>query len=247
MTPGLRDIATPDLEHLRKEVRRSTVACPLTEAGLVSAGLGHLAGRVGMVTALDREATLAVLEVALAERPARENRVELVWTGPEARVSGARDTAVVVQELFLGAQKSVLIAGYSFDHGADLLKGLHAAMHERGVQVEVFLDAPGEKGKNAGEAAKAAFLAKNWTFGAPFPAFFVDGRALDSGSTEYASLHAKCVVADALRSLVTSANFTDRGHSRNVEVGVLVEDAPFAAALLRQWRGAVESGVFKRV
>lgn len=247
MNIGLRDVATPDLEHLRKEVRRGTLACPMTDAGLVASGLGHLAPKLNAISGLDKVATLAALEIALAERPARENRVELVWTGPEARVSGARDTAVVVQDLFTAAQKSVLIAGYSFDHGRELLRSLHGGMAERGVQVEVFLDAPGEKGKDAGESAKSAFLAKNWTFGPPFPSFFVDARALDSTSTEFASLHAKCVVVDAARALVTSANFTDRGHSRNVEVGVLVADPPFAAALLRQWRGAVEAGLFKRV
>lgn len=244
---SLRDVATPDLEHLRKEVRRGTLACPFSEAGLVASGVAHLAPRLGVLWGLDRTSVLAVLEGVLAERTVRENPVELVWTGPEARVSDARDTAIVVQELFAAAQRSVLIAGYAFDHGAELLASLHRSMRDRSVDVEIFLDAAGAKGIDAGVAAKEAFLSRNWSFGPPFPAFFVDARSLDAAATEFASLHAKCVVVDAARALVTSANFTDRGHMRNVEVGVLVTDAPFAASLLRQWRGAVEAGLFKRV
>jgi hypothetical protein len=44
-------------------------------------------------------------------------------------------------------------------------------------------------------------------------------------------------------ALVTWANFTDRGQTRNIEAGVLVEDRAFASALAAQWRGLIESGL----
>lgn len=245
MAEGLKEIATPDLEHLRREIRRGLVACPITGTGLASCGLAHLVDNVPLLDALDKAACTAVLDATLAERRAPGGRIELVWTGPEALVSGARDTAVVVQELFASATHSVLIAGYSFDHGDELLKELHVAMSRRGVQTEIFLDAPGTPGPTSGQEARAGFLTKNWPFGPPLPSFLVDRRALDAASHEFTSLHAKCVVVDSRRALVTSANFTDRGHSRNIELGVLVDDAPFAAALARQWRGAVETGLFR--
>lgn len=53
----------------------------------------------------------------------------------------------------------------------------------------------------------------------------------------FASLHAKCVVVDERWVLVTSANFTDRGQTRNVEVGVLLDDAGFAGVLEAQFVG----------
>lgn len=52
----------------------------------------------------------------------------------------------------------------------------------------------------------------------------------------WASLHAKCIVIDNARTLVTSANFTNRGHTRNIEAGVLIEDKAFAEELAAQWR-----------
>ena len=53
------------------------------------------------------------------------------------------------------------------------------------------------------------------------------------------SLHAKCVVVDDERSFITSANFTDRGQTRNVEAGVLIEDRAFSGELGAQWRQLV--------
>ena len=73
---------------------------------------------------------------------------------------------------------------------------------------------------------------------------YCDPRTADAGSRF--SLHAKCIVADERTALVTSANFTDRGQTRNLEMGVLIEDAPFASRLVQQWRGLVESGLLVR-
>lgn len=57
------------------------------------------------------------------------------------------------------------------------------------------------------------------------------------------SLHAKCVVVDHRLSLITSANFTDRGQTRNFEAGVEIEDEAFALSLARQWQNLIDEGV----
>ena len=172
-----------------------------------------------------------------------------MWTGPDVAASAARDTAVVVRELFARAERSVLVAGFSFDHGADIFKPLHRAMRDRGVEASIFLDlhrAPGtEPDVNAHVRREIdAFLVANWPFGAPIPRLYYDPRTVEPTST--ASLHAKCIVVDDRRALVTSANFTSRGQERNVEVGVLVESEKFARELIHQWRNAAEAGVFLR-
>jgi phosphatidylserine/phosphatidylglycerophosphate/cardiolipin synthase-like enzyme len=51
----------------------------------------------------------------------------------------------------------------------------------------------------------------------------------------FASLHAKCVVVDGRLVFVTSANFTDRGQTRNVEVGVVLDEPRLAAVLEAQF------------
>jgi phosphatidylserine/phosphatidylglycerophosphate/cardiolipin synthase-like enzyme len=174
-----------------------------------------------------------------------------VWTGPDARGSAARDTSVVVAELFARARQTVLIAGYSFDDTQDILAPLHAAMRDRQVEASVFVDltklsAPAESElADPAETAAKLFLERWWPFGDPKPAIFYDPRTAEPRSL--VSLHAKCVVVDDRTTLITSANFTRRGHDRNLELGALIEDPGYARAVVGHWRGLVSHGVFQRL
>lgn len=227
---GLTDIALPDLEALLQLVERERMRFPITETGLASHGLSHLSEAMAPLGALDAPTLQTLLRVVIAERYYRPvPRVDLVWTGPEAHVSTSRDTLVVVRELFESARKSVLIGGYAFDHGKDIFAPLHEVMKERGVATLIFVN------------TVAGFLEKNWPFGEPLPEIYSDPRTADSEAR--VSLHAKCIVVDEAKSLVTSANFTDRGQTRNLEMGVLIEDPGLARRLVLQWRGLIESGL----
>ena len=196
-------------------MRRGAIAAPLHRASLVAAQLGHLEGHVGVLDGLDAAAVAAVLEAVLAERPSAQGpKVELVWTGPEGKSGWARPTVSIVRNLFARAQVSVLVAGYSFDHGAEILEPLHAAMKERGVSVSLYVNIERASKKTANLTAHASrelatFLAKNWPFGPPSPALYYNPRTLRPTSTE--SLHAKCIVVDERIALVGSANFTELG------------------------------------
>ncbi|MBK8256767.1 MAG: hypothetical protein IPK82_29360 [Polyangiaceae bacterium] len=53
-------------------------------------------------------------------------------------------------------------------------------------------------------------------------------------------------VIDREHTLITSANFTDRGQTRNIEVGVAIQDRAFAASVTRQWLNLVEAGIMVR-
>jgi phosphatidylserine/phosphatidylglycerophosphate/cardiolipin synthase-like enzyme len=59
-------------------------------------------------------------------------------------------------------------------------------------------------------------------------------------------LHAKCIVVDHEQALITSANFTNRGQTRNIEVGVLIRDALFAQWLEQQWFNLVHVNTVER-
>lgn len=50
------------------------------------------------------------------------------------------------------------------------------------------------------------------------------------------SLHAKAAIVDEEWALITSANFTDRGQSRNLELGVVIRDRGFAATVTEKLR-----------
>jgi phosphatidylserine/phosphatidylglycerophosphate/cardiolipin synthase-like enzyme len=143
----------------------------------------------------------------------------------------------------------VIVGGYSFDT-PEILEPLYWAMKERGVNAMLFLDIDGTAATIAGADAFATsaidrFLRDVWTFGTPKPELYYDPRTASPGPP-WASLHAKCIVVDDERSLITSANFTDRGQTRNIEAGVLIEDAAFAAELAGQWRQLVSEGLVRR-
>ncbi len=247
---GLTGVPLPDLRTLLRIVETKRISVPLTEAGLQSVDLGHLVGRLDSLDGLDRAGVLAALSIALAERErASESSAEVVWTGPEARASTSRDTAVVVRRLFSVARRNVLVAGYAFDHGKDILRPLHEAMRDHGVTADLFLDlrerAP--VGTNLQEFATekiSRFIERNWPFGEPVPKIYYAPATIAPESV--ASLHAKCVVVDEETTLVTSANFTERGQSRNIEIGVLLHDRVLASQIVAQWKRALAAGQFVR-
>lgn len=248
--PDFSRVPSADLARALAVLERLPLGSPITRAALAALRLGHLWVPLEPLASLDGPTLARVLGALLEERAARPaSRVELVWTGDEAKTAYARPTASVVRELFEGAERHVLIAGYSFDHGASILAPLHARMLSRSVAVDLYLHvARARLGQDPGahvEHEVASFFAANWPFGSPHPTVYVAPRTIDPSFSE--SLHAKCVVADERVALIGSANFTDRGQSRNVEVGARIEDAGFARALVAQFRAATAAGVFRAV
>ncbi|MDQ3264460.1 MAG: DISARM system phospholipase D-like protein DrmC [Myxococcota bacterium] len=241
---GLSDLASFALENVQRLVARGPAASRLSPEDLRSCGLPTAAAE-GLLSQLEAGTVGLLIEAVLAERVRPVPAVELVWTGPEAKVSTARDTAVIVRALLRSAKRLVVIGGYRFDHGAELLAPLHEAMSTRGVRACIFIDVPsgGLPPRERAQQAVDQFFASNWPFPSQ-PEVYVDGRAL---SGAWVNLHAKCVVVDESTTLVTSANFTQAGQTRNVEVGVLIEDPALASSLAGQWIRGVLSGHFVRL
>ena len=58
--------------------------------------------------------------------------------------------------------------------------------------------------------------------GKRLPETFYDPRSLATEGKTRACLHAKCIVIDDHRALITSANFTEAAHKRNIEAGTVI-------------------------
>jgi phosphatidylserine/phosphatidylglycerophosphate/cardiolipin synthase-like enzyme len=244
---SLKNVSTTVLVELRVAISSRLLRTPVDRASLVGFGIRHQIEAIEHALAGHKTAAcLSVLDVALAEREDRRPTPELVWTGPEAPAGTARDTAVVLRSLFESARESVLLAGYSFDHAKDVLAPLHSSMQEHQVSARFFVDIPQIDRRDVKDAhltrCFGAFLAENWPFGEPRPRLYYDKRALTPGPP-YHSLHAKCLVVDGAKAFVSSANFTQRGQERNIEVGVLIEDPSFASYLAGQWLGLIDAGI----
>ncbi|XXT25293.1 phospholipase D-like domain-containing protein [Sorangium sp. So ce429] len=268
---GLSAVTEQDLLGLVAVLDRADARAPINETSLRANGFGHLVEPLRPYLRLGRDGVRAVIDVALAERRHRKApRLTLVWTGDDPGVSHSRHTRILLPELFARAREHVLVAGYSIDHGAELFASLHRGMADHGVTADLFVDveqlakrleqaakgagqswplvsAPLEAAKGnvaRGQAVVALFYRLMWPFGDPRPVVYFDPRTADRQTA--VSLHAKCVVIDHEYTLITSANFTDRGQTRNLEAGVAIEDRGFAASLERQWLNLVDAGIVVR-
>jgi phosphatidylserine/phosphatidylglycerophosphate/cardiolipin synthase-like enzyme len=176
----------------------------------------------------------------------------LVWTGPEGRGARGRDTAVVVRELFASAQRSVLVATYAIFQGRQVFEPLAARMDEvPDLQVRLFVHVQRVYQDERPEAEVLKAFAntlrdEQWS-GRRLPDLYFDPRSLASGPGPRAALHAKAIVVDDARAFVTSANFTEAAHERNIEAGVLVESVSFATSLRQQFESLVECGLLRRL
>jgi phosphatidylserine/phosphatidylglycerophosphate/cardiolipin synthase-like enzyme len=59
-------------------------------------------------------------------------------------------------------------------------------------------------------------------------------------------LHAKCIVVDHQHVFVSSANFTEAGQQRNIEVGLRLDEPGLAKKLVEHFRKMVDTNQFLR-
>lgn len=199
--------------------------------------------------------TLNLLATERATTQQLSDRVELVWTGQEIVGSLSRDTAVVVRELFNTAKHSVLISSFAIDRGEKaraLFEGLANRMDTNpSLRVRMFLNVQRPYGNEEVETVLlrrfAVIFRQDIWVGTRLPEVFYDPRALEKGTETKACLHAKCVVVDEERVLVTSANFTEAAHERNIEAGLLLTDSAVAKGLCSQFESLIIRAKLKQL
>jgi len=193
---------------------------------------------------------LDVIADSVGARSSVEDKIQLVITGPEGRAYH-RDTAVVVQDLFRRAERSVLVAGYAVYQGREVFEELGRRMDELSdLYVRVFLNVA-RKPEDTGSPAEIVFgfvqkfKAYNWPAGCRMPELYYDCRSL--ATTEGpVSLHAKCIVVDEREIFISSANFTEAAQHRNIELGVLVRSAALARQTIEFFEAMVGEQVCVR-
>lgn len=180
----------------------------------------------------------------------RWDGLQLTWTGPEDVLTETRDTGTVARQLFAGAHRSLLVSTYALDEGAkgeNLMAVLRQRMMSKQIPVRFFLNLSREFGDErpsseilAGHVKRLREKVFTWE---PRPVVYYDRRALEPGHGPRACLHAKLIVRDEVQTLVTSANLTEAAQERNIEAGVLVDDAGFAKRVIGQFERLIAAGV----
>ena len=96
------------------------------------------------------------------------------------------------------------------------------------------------------EAFARNFAVREWP-GRRLPHLYFDPRSLEPGTDHRSALHAKCIVVDGEKALVTSANFTAAAQERNIELGILLDSTSVADQIERHFLALIEGEELERL
>ena len=264
MSHPLRALGRSALAGLADALATGRIGAPITRSALAShVPEEHLDAVTAALAELERDGMAhrhiaRAVHLLVEEREAGQrmsDRVQLVWSPPELDAIDARDTAVVVRELFRQARSSVLISTFALDEKkkAEALFGELAARMDENPRLTVRVFANIHR-KHLDETPSfllirdfAARIRDQIWPGKRLPEMFYDPRSLEMEGAKRAVLHAKAVVVDGRWVLLTSANLTEAAQERNIEAGMVVDDARLAERVVRQFDHFVEGRILRRL
>jgi phosphatidylserine/phosphatidylglycerophosphate/cardiolipin synthase-like enzyme len=224
--------------HLRQRLTRSLMTGELGAPYSLVAWLNERAAE-----GLDPDA-IAFGVRCFADGSAKVAAPTLVWSGPEVAGLHARDTRRVYEELFREAEESVWVSTFVVYDGPSAFEELAKRMDGRPeLEVRLFLNLQRKWGDETPAEILVSRFAKvfwqrDWP-GTRRPTVYFDPRSLALGGPD-GVLHAKGVVVDNRLAFITSANLTEAAWDRNIELGVVVQDPPFAQSIVRHFERLVE-------
>jgi len=185
--------------------------------------LRRLEEQCGLQPEINTQAIAFALQAA-AEAAAAvgvDQRAEIAWTGPATDAVPLRRVDQVIYDMVETAKEEVLLVTYAAYKAERALKALRDAT-DHGVRVKLVIELAQESG------GKISFDGLQ-SFRTAVPSAQVFYWPLDrrqrSASGSYGAMHAKSLVADRSRAIVSSANLTDYALEANMELGLLVERA----------------------
>lgn len=183
-----------------------------------------------------------MLEVAgeIVERQDRAHKAELIWTGPQAS-SHLRRLEQVLYDLIQEAKSRILLVTFAAAHIKHLNLALLKAM-ERRVLVRLVLEFELTSEGQLSFDALRAFDARVQDSAEIYfwPSEYRERNAL--GRT--GKLHAKCAVIDK-SAVISSANLTDDAFSRNMELGVHINNHATAEEIWEHFEVLINRGVLR--
>ena len=162
----------------------------------------------------------------------KTERADLVLTAPDSFRVKALRTKETLQKLIEGTEKSLTITGYSIsDYFTEMLDVI-IKKSQQGVYVRLYV--------NDTEKQKEVFD-RLMSYRSRFLQIYEYQKQEDD---KMAALHAKLLVSDAKKSLVSSANFSYHGMQGNVEMGFLIESHDKAKQIEEVMKEMVRMKVF---
>lgn len=251
------NLGTADMRHLGTLIANGTLTPPFHDVALLREQLPvSLRDELHSLTIAGFTASqlASVISLIADERDhcrSNEARIELVATGPDGQ-EHARNTAVVVEQLFREARAEVLIVGFAVYDGQTIFKTIAERLEaEPALRVVVCLDVARRTGDSATDASivdsfRRNFKKSNWA-SARLPELYYDPRSLSTDRETRAVLHAKTIVVDEQAALVTSANPTPAAYERNIELGLVIRGGEIPRAIRRHFDALIAGRWLRRI
>lgn len=165
-----------------------------------------------------------------ADKP---EKVSLVVTAPPSFRIDARPTMTVVRSMIEGAERSILMTGYSLSSYFSELTDIIIDKSQRGVFVKFFIN-------NIKKQPEADKLLR-------YKGRFLKIYDYSNEADKMAALHAKVISVDMKQTLITSANLSYHGQQGNIELGTLIESERTAKQLDEVMTQLIFKKVFSEV
>ena len=161
------------------------------------------------------------------------DKVSLVVTAPSSFSINARTTMNVVQSMISGAERNIIITGYSLSSYFSEIVDTIIQKSQRGVFVKFFVN----------DIDKQPEFEKVLRYKGRFLKVYNYRQDED----KMAALHAKVISVDQKQTLITSANLSYHGQQGNIEIGTLVESKQIAKQIEDIFTKLIFSKVFEEV
>lgn len=161
------------------------------------------------------------------------DKVSLVVTAPPSFRIDAKPTMTVVRSMLEGAERNILITGYSLSSYFSELTDTIIDKSQRGVFVKFFINNI-EKQPNADKLLL-------------YKGRFLQIYDYNNEEDKMAALHAKVISVDMKQTLITSANLSYHGQQGNIELGALIESEHTAKQLDNVMTQLIFKKIFKQV
>lgn len=163
----------------------------------------------------------------------RKEKIELITTAPPSFMLKTKRISNVVREVIANSEKSLLITGYSISEFVEDMIDSIIEKSQRGVFVKIFIN----------DLTKQKSIDKLLRYHGKFLQLYDYANKED----KMAALHAKIILADSERAIISSANLSYHGMVGNIEMGTLVHSVKLGKQIEELFKGLVFQKIFNKM
>ena len=183
---------------------------------------------------LKNEEIFSIIELVLKSYlENKKEKVELITTAPPSFLLKTKRINNVINEIVENSEKSLLITGYSISEFVEDMIDKIIEKSQRGLFVKIFIN----------DLNKQKSIEKLLRYRGKFLQLYDYANNDD----KMAALHAKIILADGERSIISSANLSYHGMAGNIEMGTFINSVKLGKQIEDFFKSLVFQKVFKKI